>query len=199
MSTNNAVVQGRVNSVHDRVNALTSRVNQPMTCGSCGSTHFYVVRAEEFSDSGYNSAQLRSLTMNQDALYVCLCGAPVPLKDTSVGKGSESGRARFLKSLQLALDYQRKNNTQSLAKGVVSLGEHEELKEQLATVQEQVDWLMSAVEQLSGEETEEEANGEMDEEASATSKSEPEETPETAASAPKEQTTRRGGKGKNKN
>lgn len=149
MSTSTAVTpQGRINNVHDRVNALTLRANQPMVCSECSGTHFYVVRAEEFADNGYNSAQIRGISNNQDALYICICGTPVPLKDNAGGKGAESARARFLKSLQVAVEFRKKNSVQALAQGTVSITEHNEVKEQVVTLQEQVEWLMNAVEVL---------------------------------------------------
>lgn len=164
MSISPNVSQGRVTNVQDRVAALTSKVNQPVAC-ACGSTHFYQVRAEEYADNGYASAQIRLISNNSEPLYVCICGTPIALKDTVQGK-TDSPRARFLRSLQLGLEFQKKNQPQSLAQGFVSIAEHEEAKATIEELQGKVDWLMSAVEALTETDSEDD---EIDEEAGGTS------------------------------
>lgn len=152
--------QGRVSNLHERVNAQSSIANQPMSC-VCGSTHFYTVRAEEFANNGYGSAQLRALSMNTEPLYICICGRPVSLKDSSVSKISEGARARFFRSLQIAVEDQKKSQPQGLAQGFVSIAEYKEALETIEELQTSVAWLMSAVEVLNTEHEEDEADVEV--------------------------------------
>src|ERR1039458_4065411 len=125
LSNNAPPIMGRQTGIQERLHALNTKVNQPMVCGSCGSTHFTLLRAEQFADNGYNSAQIRSLSMNTEPLYVCICGTPVVLKDTSAGKNSDGPRAQFLKSIAAAVEFQQKNQIQGIAQGFVSIAEHQ--------------------------------------------------------------------------
>lgn len=178
MSTNPAA-QGRTSNVQERFQHLNQKVNTPMQC-ECGSTHFYVVRAEEFADNGYASAQIRSLSTNTEALYLCVCGLPVQLRDSATGKASDGPRGRFLKSLQTAIAHKSKNTPQGLAQGFVSLAEHEEVKADVATAKEQIEWLMSAVEALTA--NDEDGDGEGDE-ATGQGEGQPQETGNQGESA----------------
>lgn len=147
MSTNLAAPAGRPSALHDRFQALNTRVNTPMQC-ECGSTHFYVVRAEEFADNGYSSAQIRSLSTNTEALYICVCGRPVTLKDTSQGKNADGPRARFLKSLGAAIEFQKQTSLKDLAKGFISIECRADMDARTDELAEKVEWLMEAVDHL---------------------------------------------------
>jgi hypothetical protein len=114
-----------------------------MQC-ECGSTHFYVVRAEELADNGYSSAQIRSLSTNTEALYICVCGRPVALKDTSQGKN----RARFLKSLGAAIEYHKQTSLKDLAKGFIPIECRADMDARTDELAEKVEWLMEAVDHL---------------------------------------------------
>ena len=164
MSNNPAAPQGRPTGLQDRLQTLTSKVNTPMAC-VCGSTHFYVVRTAEYADNGYASAQIRVLSQNEEPMHLCVCGRPVTLKDTSAAsKNNDGPRARFLKSLQAAIAYQNSTNLQEIAKGFVSIQEHDNTKATIDELRAQVDWLTSVVDVLSGENAGDEAETETESE-----------------------------------
>jgi hypothetical protein len=178
LSTNQAPM-GRATNLHERIHQTVTKANAPMSCGACGGTHFNLVRAEEFTDNGYNSATFRSISTNTDPAYVCLCGQPYPMKDSAVGKGSSEGsRARYLKSLSLAIDYRKKQGLSAIADGTVSIAEHQQVVEQVNGLIETVAWLEETVNLLAHPEEAAET-----EEGTAEGKPAVEATPETPAKA----------------
>lgn len=159
MSTNQAPM-GRQTSLHDRIHQTVAKANAPMVCGACTGTHFTLLRPEEFTDNGYNSATFRSISTNTDPAYICMCGQPYPMKDSAIGKGAAEGsRARYLKSLALAIDYRKRQGLSAIAEGTVSIEEHKLVVEQVNALVETVAWLEETVNLLAHpdevEETEE--------------------------------------------
>lgn len=151
MSTNPTTIAGRPTNVHERVSALAAKANAPMVCPDCGSTFFYQVRAEEYSSSGYASAQFRSVSMNTEPLYICPCGSPVEVKDTTAGKITDSPRQRFLASLKSALEFRKSQQLTGAATGFVSVAEYQELAAQVQELTAQVAWAVQGVEALNSE------------------------------------------------
>jgi hypothetical protein len=132
----------------DRLQSLNDKVNKPMACGTCGGTFFIKLNAERFSNNGYNSAQIKSISANQQPVYVCLCGEPVVIKDTTAGQRADGDRQQLLVSLGLAAEHLKANRVSNIAEGFVSVAEHQN---DLLTIEEmkgQIDWLVSVVEQL---------------------------------------------------
>ena len=152
MPTKSALPE-RFASTIENPSAFSRRVTPPMTCPSCGSTHFIKALAEEFSNTGYGSAEFRSLTAGSQPLsvYVCLCGTPMPVNGLSHAADVQYGntpKGRFLASLLKAIAFRKAHQPQILAQGCVSLGEYEELRHQLVVHQDQMDGLLDAVEAL---------------------------------------------------
>ena len=116
------------------------RFNVPMACETCGSTFFIKSSAREYSNGGYGSAEFRELSGQARSVYVCLCGAPMPMKSLlpRAGHRPNSENDHFLTSLQKAVAYRKANQLQQVAKGCVSLAEHEELRHELAKLQKQM-------------------------------------------------------------
>ena len=104
--------------------AFSQRVTPPMTCPSCGSTHFIKALAEEFSNTGYGSAEFRALTGFQPlSVYVCLCGTPMPVQGlTEECHYNNTPKGRHLRSLHKAIAHRKAHQPQVLAQGCVSLG-----------------------------------------------------------------------------
>ncbi len=124
-----------------------------MACEACGSTHFVQALAEEFTNNRYGSAEFRPLTGNfqPPSVYVCLCGTPMPVNGLSHAADVQYGntpKGRFLASLQKAIAFRKASQPQVLAQGCVSLGEYEELRDQVAVHQDQIDGLLDVVEAL---------------------------------------------------
>ena len=134
-----------------------------MACPSCGSTHFIKALPEEFSNAGYGSAEFRSLTPGFQTLsvYVCLCGTPMPVNGLSLASDAQYGntpKGHFLASLQKAIAFRKAHQPQVLAQGFVSLAEYEELRDNVADQQEQIEDLLEAIAALKraeGEDTDE--------------------------------------------
>jgi hypothetical protein len=103
---------------------------------------------EEFADNGLYLNHLRSISATSEAMHICACGTPVAMKDTAQGKGSERPRGRFLKSLQLAVKFQKKSDPQNLAQGFISLAEYTELRDHVLMQQDQIEDLLVAVETM---------------------------------------------------
>ncbi|MGI4756178.1 MAG: hypothetical protein ACRYGF_04930 [Janthinobacterium lividum] len=150
MSTN------RLASFEDRVNYNRIQANAPMQC-SCGSTHFFQISVQEYSNRGYGMAQLQSLSMQPGGGYICVCGLPVALNDTATGKAAEGGRGRFLRSVEVAIEKRNSLTPQALAKGFVSLAEHQELLARSEALQETVD---AITEHLEADDEDEEESAE---------------------------------------
>lgn len=151
MATNaNPAIAGRGNGLVDRINALDSRANTPMLCPDCGGSFFFKVTAEQFSDSGYGSAQFRSLTMTPEAAYLCLCGYLVPIKETSA-KGVFGTHPQFLKAIKAATEFQdeRSGKALKIAEAAATVAELDEVKLQLKDLEDLIDALKHNVEVLS--------------------------------------------------
>ena len=119
-----------------------------MTCPSCGSTHFIKALAEEFSNTGYSSAEFRSLTtgFQPPSVYFCLCGTPMPVNGTSEPlKHGDNPKGRYLRSLHKAIAHRKAHQPQVLAQGCVSLAEYQELRDHVADQQEQIEGLLEAI------------------------------------------------------
>lgn len=162
MATNaNPAVAGRPTALIDRLNALDSRTNTPMVCPDCGGTFFFRVSAEQFADSGYGSAQFRSLSMTQEPVYICLCGRLVENKE-NVGKGVEGNHPKFLAALKMALAFQNQRNSKILkvAEQAASADELENLKARVKWLEDAVDVLAQTPVEEETEVDEAEANGE---------------------------------------
>jgi hypothetical protein len=142
-------VNGRMSTLNERILNISKGANKPMSC-SCGSTHFYKVHTEEYADNGYSSVQVRSLSTNTETAYICLCGKAVQMKDTAVIGTGEGSRARFMKSLVAAGEFNSKNTPIGIAAGMVSLAEQAEDRAVIASLQEQVAWLTATMELLVG-------------------------------------------------
>lgn len=141
-------------STHEKPHLVSQRPNQPMVCAACGSTHFIKALAEEFSAGGYSSVEFRPLTagFQPPSAYVCLCGTPMPVNGVSLGevRYDNTPKGRFLTSLQKAIAFRKAQQPQVLAQGFVSLAEHEELRDQVAMQQDQIERLLDAVEASEG-------------------------------------------------
>ena len=141
--------------------AFSRRVTPPMTCPSCGSTHFIKAPAEEFSNAGYGSAEFRSLTAGFQTLsaYVCLCGTPMPVQGLAEEcHYDDNPKGRYLRSLHKAIAHRKAHQPQVLAQGCVSLAEYQELRDHVADQQEQIEGLLEAIaalESAEGEDTDE--------------------------------------------
>jgi hypothetical protein len=119
-----------------------------MTCPSCGSTHFIKALAEEFSNTGYGSAEFRSLSTGFQPLsvYVCPCGTPMPVQGlTEECHYNSTPKGRYLRSLHKAIAHRKAHQPQVLAQGCVSLAEYQELRDQVADQQEQIEGLLEAI------------------------------------------------------
>ena len=149
MSTNIAPMnQGRPTLMADRLQSLNDKVNKPMACGTCGGTFFIKLNAERFSNNGYNSAQIKSISANQQPVYVCLCGEPVVIKDTTAGQRADGDRQQLLVSLGLAAAHLKANRVTVVAEGMVSITEHNNSLQTIGEMQTQIDWLTSTVDRL---------------------------------------------------
>jgi hypothetical protein len=141
---------------------MAAKTNQPMECPDCGGTFFSIFRAEEFANMGGANTQLRSLSMNQEPVHVCICGRPVEIKDTTAVTKSDGQRARFLRSLTAALAHRKQNSVQLAATVVTDLSS---ANEKIAELEAKVDWLTTAVETLveaASEETDEDEAAEAE-------------------------------------
>jgi len=127
---------GRPTAMVDRINDLQGKAHTPMACTRCGGTWFYKVTAEQFSDSGYGTAQFRSLSMVPETAYVCLCGAIVENKE-AVGRGVESRHGQFLNAVRNAMEYQKRNSVQLVAASCASIEEVDQMRQK-------VEWLEQA-------------------------------------------------------
>ena len=119
-----------------------------MTCPSCGSTHFIKALAEEFSNTGYGSVEFRALSTGFQPLsvYVCLCGTPMPVQGlTEECHYNNTPKGRHLRSLHKAIAHRKAHQPQVLAQGCVSLAEYQELRDQVADQQEQIEGLLEAI------------------------------------------------------
>ena len=138
----------RFASTIENPSAFSPRVTPPMTCPSCGSTHFVKALAEEFSNTGYGSAEFRALSTGFQPLsvYVCLCGTPMPVQGLAQEcHYNDHPKGRYLRSLHKAIAHRKAQQPQLLARGFVSLAEYEELRDQVAMQQEQIEGLLDAI------------------------------------------------------
>jgi hypothetical protein len=120
---------GRIATYEERVNLVRAADRVAMRC-ECGSTHFYVVQVQEYKNQGYGTAQIQGLSMQPETAYICVCGLPVAINDTSGGKAT-GNRARFLQSIEYGVKDRHKLSLQAIAKGCVSIQEHKNLQLQL--------------------------------------------------------------------
>jgi hypothetical protein len=142
----NPTLQHRFTGTLKTVTPSPKAVTPPMTCHSCGSTHFIKTQAEEFSNTGYNSAEFRSLTFQPQSVHVCLCGTPMPMHGLSEECNyGDNPKGRYLSSLHRAIAHRKAHQPQVLAQGCVSLTEHQELRDHVADQQEQIERLLEAV------------------------------------------------------
>jgi hypothetical protein len=101
------------------------------TCDTCGSTYFYAVNAEQYSQ-GFGSVEYNALSANPRPTKVCLCGTPLPTKNSIRGAAQTRGaQEEFLRSLTAARDYREANSIKAIAKIVASPSELEDLKASL--------------------------------------------------------------------
>jgi hypothetical protein len=147
----------------DRLQSLNDKVNKPMACETCGGTFFIKLNAERFSNNGYNSAQIKSISPNQQPVYICLCGEPVVIKDTTAGHRADGDRQQLLVSLGLAADHLKANRVATVSEGMVSIAEHNNSLQTIGEMQLQIDYLAQVVDRLlSTSDIEIEGEGEPD-------------------------------------
>ena len=140
--------QGRPTLMADRLQSLNDKVNKPMACETCGGTFFIKLNAERFSNNGYNSAQIKSISPNQQPVYICLCGEPVVIKDTTAGHRADGDRQQLLVSLGLAADHLKANRVATVSEGMVSIAEHNNSLQTIGEMQLQIEWLTKTVDSL---------------------------------------------------
>lgn len=116
------------------------------TCEECGSTYFYTVNAEQFSQ-GYSSVEYNALSANPRNTKICLCGTPLPSKAGVRGTAQTRGvQEEFFRSLNSAREYISSNKLSNLVKEAASPSEVENVKKLLL---EKVADLQKVVEELS--------------------------------------------------
>lgn len=104
------------------------------TCENCGSTYFYSINAEQFSQQGYGSVEYNALGGNPRAAKVCLCGTPLPTKANARGTAQTRGaQEEFFRSLTAAREYIANNSIKTLAKVAATPQEVEAVKQLLIT------------------------------------------------------------------
>jgi hypothetical protein len=141
-------IQGRPTVMADRLQSLNDKVNKPMACEVCEGTFFIKMYAERFSNNGYNSAQIKSISPNQQPVYICLCGEPVVIRDTSAGQRADGDRQQLLVSLGLAAAHRKANRVSTIADSLATLTELNTDRQALSDVQTQLEYLDTAVERL---------------------------------------------------
>jgi hypothetical protein len=119
-----------------------------MVCSECGSTFFYKVSAEQFSNAGYGSAAFRSLSTSQESVYVCLCGRVCDVNDTTGARSSIDRHAQFINALRVAINRQKKNSPQSVAEQCASL-------EDVSNLETRIKWLEDVVDVLANKDNNE--------------------------------------------
>jgi hypothetical protein len=140
--------QGRPTVMADRLQSLNDKVNKPMACDTCGGTFFIKQYAERFSNNGYNSAQIKSISPNQQPVFICLCGEPVVIKDTSAGQRADGDRQQLLVSLGLAAAHRKETRVSTIADKLATVTEQKIDRQTIAEMQTQMNYLDEAVAQL---------------------------------------------------
>ena len=102
-----------------RVARAIQSVNNPVDCSRCGSIYFYEVNASMYTSRGRDFG---NISVTPQKVYICLCGKVQEVTGyQSAPAGSE--RDLFNQSLQLALEVEKENSTDSLAQKLVGLSE----------------------------------------------------------------------------
>lgn len=100
-----------------------------LTC-DCGSTFFFIVRAEQFQAGGYGSAEFRSISNSPKTTLICLCGQPFTPKPAFVTRGTVAAAQEdaFRKSVESAQKYRKDHSMNHIAEITVSPAELQEVE-----------------------------------------------------------------------
>jgi hypothetical protein len=115
-----------------------------MVCPNCGGSHFYVVRTEEFANAGYGSAQFRSVSINQEPAYLCLCGKLVVISETG-GRAPAVGSARAKFLISMAKAAESREGQEEKQNSFVSRAVYEQLLERVIQLEADVSDLAVAL------------------------------------------------------
>lgn len=101
------------------------------TCEECGSTYFYSVNAEQYSQ-GFGSVEYNAVSANPRTAKICLCGTPLPSKAGVRGSAQTRGvQEEYFRSLNSAREYISSNKLSNLVKEAASPSELESVKKLL--------------------------------------------------------------------
>jgi hypothetical protein len=131
----------------DRLRAAQTRADLPLECEKCGGTFFFLTHVFQYSKpTGYQSVELRQLSITPVPVRQCLCGNLVPPSASST-HGSTSERSAFQASLELAGKRRNSSDPNELVKSLASIAELSELKDQLRHLKDEIGNKLIEIEQ----------------------------------------------------